>query len=312
MNYIVFDLEWNQCPYGKNRENKALPFEIIEIGAVKLDSRKNVISKFYKVVKPKVYTVLHYRTRDIVHLSKKEMNNGEPFADAASEFLRWAGSDGIFCTWGSTDLIELQRNMEFYHMLDLLKGPLHYLDVQKLFAIQHESMRKKRALEYAADFLDLEKSQEFHNALSDAEYTAEVLKTIDDSVIWAYDSIDVYQNPKTKQDEIHTLYNGYSKYISRAFPDKEKAMADDEVSSTYCCVCGKKARKKIRWFSVNSKNYYCVAYCNEHGYLKGKIRMLHASSGDVFVEKKIKVSAEIEAEEVAKKKAEIRLKRKKH
>ena len=37
MNYIVFDLEWNQCPYGKDRENKRLPFEIIEFGAVKLD-----------------------------------------------------------------------------------------------------------------------------------------------------------------------------------------------------------------------------------------------------------------------------------
>ena len=37
MNYIVFDLEWNQCPYGKGKENKRLPFEIIEIGAVKLN-----------------------------------------------------------------------------------------------------------------------------------------------------------------------------------------------------------------------------------------------------------------------------------
>ena len=34
MNYIVLDLEWNQCPYGKEREIRRLPFEIIEIGAV--------------------------------------------------------------------------------------------------------------------------------------------------------------------------------------------------------------------------------------------------------------------------------------
>ena len=39
MNYIVFDLEWNQSPNGKERENPRLPFEIIEIGAVKLNSR---------------------------------------------------------------------------------------------------------------------------------------------------------------------------------------------------------------------------------------------------------------------------------
>ena len=29
MNYIVFDLEWNQCPYGKGQENERIPFEII-------------------------------------------------------------------------------------------------------------------------------------------------------------------------------------------------------------------------------------------------------------------------------------------
>lgn len=38
MDYIVFDLEWNQCPYGKGQENERIPFEIIEIGAVKLNS----------------------------------------------------------------------------------------------------------------------------------------------------------------------------------------------------------------------------------------------------------------------------------
>ena len=38
MDYVIFDLEWNQCPYGKGKENPKLPFEIIEIGAVKMRS----------------------------------------------------------------------------------------------------------------------------------------------------------------------------------------------------------------------------------------------------------------------------------
>ena len=38
MNYIVLDLEWNQSPGGKEKENPNLGFEIIEIGAVKLNS----------------------------------------------------------------------------------------------------------------------------------------------------------------------------------------------------------------------------------------------------------------------------------
>ena len=63
MNYIVFDLEWNQCPYGKEKENKKLPFEIIEIGAVKLDENRNVIDSFQEIVKPAVYHRLHFRTK---------------------------------------------------------------------------------------------------------------------------------------------------------------------------------------------------------------------------------------------------------
>ena len=48
MRYIVFDLEWNQCPSGKSDEVAELPFEIFEIGAVKLDDnmqrdRKSVV-----------------------------------------------------------------------------------------------------------------------------------------------------------------------------------------------------------------------------------------------------------------------------
>ena len=40
MNYIVFDLEWNQSPGGKRWSNSRLPFEVIEIGAIKLNEEK--------------------------------------------------------------------------------------------------------------------------------------------------------------------------------------------------------------------------------------------------------------------------------
>ena len=71
------------------------------------------------------------------------------------------------------DLTELQRNMKFYNLLSLIRGPIHFYDVQKLFAIQYETMKSRRALEYAADFLHLPKDEHFHQALSDAKYTAE-------------------------------------------------------------------------------------------------------------------------------------------
>ncbi|MDO4623034.1 MAG: 3'-5' exonuclease [Eubacteriales bacterium] len=309
MNYIVFDLEWNQSPYGKGHAVKRLPFEIIEIGAVKLNDAREVIDTYQQVIRPAVYKTLHYRTREIVHMTRKELENGMHFPDAIREFLTWAGHDSVFCTWGTVDLPELQRNMQYYGLLHLLKGPMHYYDVQKLFAVQYEDMHSRRALEYGVDFLKLENKDNFHRALADAEYTAEIFRTIDMSVVLAYDSIDVYQNPKTKTEEIHTVYNGYSKYISRPFVTKEEAMRDPEVSGTYCCRCGKKSRKKMRWFSVNARNYYCMAECPEHGLMKGQIRMKQAEDGGLYVIKTIRVSSRMEADVIKSKRDEIRVRR---
>ena len=309
MNYIVFDLEWNQSPYGKAREIERLPFEIIEIGAVKLNAEREIVDTFQVIIRPSAYKRLNYRTREIVHLEQRDLDNGEWFPDAVRRFLAWAGGDSIFCTWGTVDLPELQRNLNYYNLLYLMKGPMHYYDVQKLFAVQFEDMKSRRSLEYGADYLHLEKAREFHRALADAMYTAEIFQQIDMDVILAYDSIDVYQNPRTKTEEIHLIYNGYSKFISREFKTKEEAMQDPEVLATPCCLCGRTARKRIRWFSVNARNYYCVAECPEHGLEKGKIRMRRNDEEGIYVVKTVKVSSEAEMESIREKRKDLREKR---
>ena len=179
MDYVIFDLEWNQCPYGKGKENPKLPFEIIEIGAVKMDGERNVVGTFHRIVKPVVYQHLHHRTREVVGLTEEDLQNGIPFAQAVQEFFAFSGGACMFGTWGPGDLTELQRNMKFYNLLSLIRGPIHFYDVQKLFAIQYETMKSRRALEYAADFLHLPKDEHFHQALSDAKYTADIFARID-------------------------------------------------------------------------------------------------------------------------------------
>ncbi|MCF0146228.1 MAG: exonuclease domain-containing protein [Eubacterium sp.] len=309
MNYVVFDLEWNQSPYGKTHEIARLPFEIIEIGAVKLNEKREVLDTFQVIVRPAVYKRLNYHTREIVHLSQRDLDRGTWFPDAVRQFLSWSGPDSVFCTWGTVDLQELQRNMKYYNLLHLLRGPLHFYDAQKLFAIQYEDMKSRRALEYAVDFLNISKTREFHRALADAAYTADVFRTIDPDIMLAYDSIDVYQNPRKKTEEIHLVYNGYSKFISREFKSKEEAMEDPEVLATPCCLCGRSSRKKIRWFSVNARNYYCVAVCPVHGVEKGKIRMKHNDEGDLYVVKTIKVTNEPEIESLRMKRDSLRARR---
>ena len=126
MNYIVFDLEWNQSPGGKRWSNSQLPFEIIEIGAVKLNEKKEIVDSFQRLIKPKVYNWIHSSIHDVIHVDYKDLQNGLPFWQAALEFFEWCGEEFLFFTWGNQDVMELQRNMKFYKLLDRLPGPVKY------------------------------------------------------------------------------------------------------------------------------------------------------------------------------------------
>ena len=103
MNYIVFDLEWNQSPGGKKYSNSRLPFEIIEIGAVKMNEQREVVDVFQRLVKPQVYNWIHDSIHEVIHVDYKDLADGVPFQQAVREFLKWCGEEYVFCTWGNQD-----------------------------------------------------------------------------------------------------------------------------------------------------------------------------------------------------------------
>jgi inhibitor of KinA sporulation pathway (predicted exonuclease) len=315
MNYIVFDLEWNQGRDGKQgRNHEEIPFEIIEFGAIKLDEGKNVIGEFHQLVKPSVYKNMHYITENMLHIHMEDLKGGKSFKEVMDEFLLWCGEDYLFCTWGSLDLLELQRNMRYHDMEPLSDGPICFLDVQKLFSIAFEEDKKsRRALEYAVDVLSVEKDIAFHRAFSDAYYTAKVLQKIPED-IEEYCSYDVFHLPTCKEKEIQKIFPSYAKYISREFEDKSAAIIDREVISTRCYICDKNAKRKIKWFTSNGKHYYSISYCDKHGFIKGKIRIRKgvntpSDSESVYVIKTLKIISEEEMKVISEKRDHARKQR---
>ena len=90
MNYIVFDLEWNQSPNGKEDSVEHLPFEIIEIGAVKLNGNFEETGTFHKLIRPKVYKKMHFKISEVTHMDMKKLcQEGQPFGAVMEEFLDW-------------------------------------------------------------------------------------------------------------------------------------------------------------------------------------------------------------------------------
>ena len=311
MNYIVLDLEWNQSPKGKEGELAQIPFEIVEIGAIKLNENGKITGSFSKLIKPVVYKELHHIIRDITGFTMNELNKGEPFASAVCEFIDWCGDDYKFCTWGSLDITELFRNMRYHHV-PLPKPPIFYYDLQRIFNIQYENGDKTtRSLEYALEFLNIETDERFHRAYYDALYTAYIFQKLDMNIVSKNFSIDYYQVPATRKEEISVVYDTHSQFVSHSFDNKTDAMSDRVVTSTICYKCGKKAKKKIRWFSDNSKTYYSLSYCPEHGPIAGKIRIRRFSGEHYFVIKTLMQTNDDGAGKIKNRQLEIRAKRRK-
>lgn len=317
MIYIVMDLEWNQCAGGKAHSVPGIPFEIIEIGAVKLNENRQFLSCFQQLIRPQIYKKLHFAARELLHITEKELEHGETFPEVMERFLSWCSKEGEeyrFCTWGSMDLTELQRNCHYYGMEGCFESPLFYYDLQKNFSAEYGEYIEKQqnpSLEYAMEILSLKKKKKFHRALADAEYAAGIFRELSIQEVIQYYSIDYYRLPESKKQEIHLEFPTYSKHISRKYETKEKALKDRAIRTVYCPKCGERAERKIRWYTNNLKNYYSLSECKEHGYLRGRLRIRKTDDGCFYVIKTLRLIGQEEADQMKHVRKELREKKKK-
>ncbi len=312
MNYIVFDLEWNQSAFGRSGEHPRMPFEIIEIGAVKVNEKYEIISEFSSLIKPKIYKKLHNSIRAMLNYDENELKNGKPFQEACTEFLKWCGPEEyVFCTWGSTDLFYLQNNMDFYYM-NKLPFPVKYYNLQQVYADRFTDDQAISKLEKAVQYFDIEVDEPFHAAINDARYTAKVMAAMNQKDILELYSYDLYRHPKKKEEEIADYHAGFFEFISKEFSCKRDALLDKDLIALNCCKCKKKTSKKMKWFQVTQNTSMAVGRCWYHGYVIGKIKFKSCGGSDdnVFAYKKVTLSDKSGLEELKKKQEDIREKRK--
>lgn len=114
MNFVIFDLEWNNA---YNYKAQTGMNEIIEIGAVMLDERLQIVDTFKQLILPKVSKRLTGRFKDLTHITPDEVKqNGIPFEEAFSgTFARWSGADNcVFMSWSDSDLYVLAGNYKYF------------------------------------------------------------------------------------------------------------------------------------------------------------------------------------------------------
>lgn len=310
MNYIVMDLEWNQSSTGQTGENPRLPFEIIEIGAMKLDHEFNIVDQYGSIIKPRVYRRLQPKIREILNYDESYLKTGRPFDVVFREFKKWCGQDYMFCTWGPLDLTYLQQNMDFYYLKEL-PFPLRFYNIQEIYAIDHYGDKYQTpSLEKAVSEVNISIDKPFHSAENDAYYTAMIFQKINHKKLWDMYSIDYYHYPTCIEEEVISHHANYNEYITRTFSNKKEALDDKKISSLRCNKCNKRLSKKIKWFVNNSNTQICVGKCWTHGLVCGKIRFKPARNGDVFVVKTTEKINKKEFERIRERQDELRIRRK--
>ena len=101
MHYIVVDLEWNQ-PMSFDSSvfrqvGDRLVFEMIQIGAVKVDDKYQVVDSISIPIRPQYYVKIHPRIRKMTQLGAEELADAPTFLDAMAQFT--AGPSSIKKTW---------------------------------------------------------------------------------------------------------------------------------------------------------------------------------------------------------------------
>lgn len=180
MQYIVFDMEWNQPMPGQKlvyTDDRCLHNEIMQIGAVKTDASGVILDTFTADIKPQKYRHINRNVKKLTGIDERSLADAPLLAEAIEDFKAFCGDDFVFVTWGYDDIRVLGNNLRFFGLDTDWLPPCYNL--QMIFCAQIEGEKRQYALSFATEYFQITVDRPLHNALTDAYYTARVLEKLD-------------------------------------------------------------------------------------------------------------------------------------
>ncbi len=254
MNYIIFDLEWNNAySYAK----KGFMNEIIEIGAVKLNERLEIVDTFKQLILPKITKKLSGRCKSLTNITNEELKqNGIPFSDAIKDFSRWSRGDGnVFMSWSNSDLYVLTNNYQTFLGNLNIDFITKYCDAQKycMSFIERENNNQISLADCGEAFGIEIDTDKLHRALTDCYLTAECLKKVFDK-----DKLQNYIHDCDSSFFERLIYKPY--LITKPVTD----LFDVYKQELLCPVC-KSKMVRLKDFECVNKSFRCPTKCKKCG-----------------------------------------------
>ena len=269
MQYIVLDLEWNQPMSYNSTAYKSvggkLLFEMIQIGAVKVNDQMQVIDSFSQLIRPEQYVKLHPRIQRITHITQEQLDEAPSFNEAVAAFAAWCGEDYVLLTWGCDDISVLSQNMAFYKCETRLAG---IYDIQRLFGEVIGNSKERKGLRAAMEHFQIEPNEEtmpFHNAVNDAYYTALVFSKLPEPG-------KVMDYPLTAKKLRHLDRGKRESQAILRVRSKQDALKSSAAMNPPCPICGKRLHVDEGYVPQGEYRYMALADCPQHGLVLVKMQ----------------------------------------
>ena len=263
MNYIVLDMEWNQplskTAYPYTEVGDRLEFEILQIGAVKLDEAQTILGTFDVTIRPQYYKKLHFQVKKITGLSQEALLTGLCFKEAMRQFFEFCGPAPVFVTWGYDDMPILEQNLRFYAMDTAACA--HWYNLQVMYNTQLNQGLNQKGLSTALEFFSIVPEEKFHNALNDAYYTALVLQ-----------KLNMQAGMRTYVEDVYGY--GFCKLVELAAQSDPETVLQNADAALSCPDCGGAFSPQQEWVGAGNLKFLKIAVCPQHGafYLQLKIK----------------------------------------
>lgn len=264
MNYIIFDLEWNQ-PYPNDisflqRAKMPISGEIIQIGAVKLDDDLEVVDTFNILIKPQYLKKMHKKVEKLTGISSQDLQKGVSFPKAFSRFLKWCGPQSVWLSWGADDMLQLRENL-MLHGLHKESLPPWY-DAQIIYAREINGDTHQVSVQKALISLHIDENiyeDRAHNAWYDAMFTAHICRKIH-----LKKGIEACKSLHQARSLPLMYPKPLSFFVYKQFRDKRSVWREYRVRSGRCPFC-QQALQVPPAERIGGDRFISIGTCSTHG-----------------------------------------------
>lgn len=170
--YVIVDLEMCKVPQARRSARYKWSQETIQIGAVAVDERFEIVNEFCEYVHPE-YGYIDHTIRNLTGICGYDVKEAKGIVEVLKAFTDWIPDDAVCVSWSNSDELQIRHEIESkdIHIKKLDRLLDNWQDCQKQFGEKLNSNRRY-SLSEALIAANIIYEDGAHDGLVDARNTA--------------------------------------------------------------------------------------------------------------------------------------------